>query len=231
MTAITHSLYERYILRVDTTRLDDLRALLPGPRTNALHSPVKPGYTAPSPPFTNPVVLEHQPGGPMPAVRRMTVLTLLVVAFAFGVHTPARAQMPVWQTYMFPQVFLGTPGAPNDWQAYLSVTAGQVPTSVTIYVKTESEPEVSPGVDRSQLWYVYTDQLAANERKSYHLNHIFWFRVGKQVQAGGTVRLICDFACTASIGQHHAAPVSWTAEDRARVHWQGAFVLTGERPQ
>jgi hypothetical protein len=155
-----------------------------------------------------------------------------VVFCLLCVVCPTSAQTPIWQTYMFPQVFLGSPGAPNDWQAYLSVTAGPQPTSVNIYVKTETEPEAAPGVDRSQLWYVYTDQLAANERKSYHLNYIFWFRFGKQVQAGGTVRLICDFTCSASIGQHHAAgPAVTDAAERARVHWAGAFVLAGERGQ
>lgn len=155
----------------------------------------------------------------------------LPVAFCLSLlASSAFAQTPIWQTSMFPQVFLGTPGAPNDWQAYLSVTAGPVPTSVTIYIKTEDEPFTAPGVDRSQLWYVYTDQLAAHERKSYHLNHIFWFRFGKQVQAGGTARVVCDFSCAASIGQHHAAGSNITdAAERARIHWNDAFVLAGER--
>lgn len=97
-------------------------------------------------------------------------------------------------------------------------------------MKTETEPFASEGVDRSQLWYFDTDQLAPNERKSYHLNHMFWFRYGKQIEAGGIVRLICDFTCSASIGMHHAAgPTVADAAERARIHWNGAFVLNGER--
>lgn len=50
MTAITHSLYERYVLRVETTRLEDLRHLLaPTEGTKLLPAPSQPGYTIRAP--------------------------------------------------------------------------------------------------------------------------------------------------------------------------------------
>jgi hypothetical protein len=53
MTAITHSLYERYVLKADRTRLDRLRHLLAPAvsttQTKPLPAQPKPGYTEASP--------------------------------------------------------------------------------------------------------------------------------------------------------------------------------------